>query len=140
MNELHTFQCPACKTVATTTIKPSPGGAPAIRCSVRWCQRTMRFLFSTEVEPAVWEECHRQPIKFTTPQIGAVVPPEDREKRCARQGCRVYRKKADLLNGRFCSEECGALDSLDQEAYWQRIEALREKYPYIDYPRRQESA
>lgn len=100
----------------------------------------MAFLFSTEVDAAVWQACHAKPIQFSTPLAAAVVPPEDREKRCARQGCREYRKPADLLNGRFCSEACGAQDSVDMDAHWQRIEALRAKYPYINYPRRKVSA
>jgi hypothetical protein len=133
VNELFTYRCPQCKGVAIATIRLSD---PPMKCPL--CRWSMVYLYATPVSAEEWQARNLNPPVFRSAHEIAQVRPEDREKRCGRLGCVQYRKASELLNGRFCSEACGAKDSLETEAYWQRIETLRKKYPYIEYPRRQE--
>lgn len=120
MRLLHTFQCSFCKTWAKSTIKSNL--AP-IRCIA--CLRLVAFKYSSEISEAEWTERSRRPVEFLSPHPVAVVPPESRPKKCGRLTCQVRKPKAELLNGRFCSEECGAADSVELA---ERLDNLRRMY------------
>jgi hypothetical protein len=91
----------------------------------------MAFGYSVEIDEAEWQDRSRRPVEFRSAHPVAVVPQELREKRCGRLGCYVWKPKADMLNGRFCSEECGALDSLDVAAGLEIREKLYRDMPWL---------
>lgn len=135
MNELYTYRCSFCKTVAIATMKMS---RPPLQC--KSCLRIMAYLYATPVSAEEWQARNLNPPVFRSPHDVAHVAPEDREKRCDGPGCRESRPKRELFNGRFCSEACGSKHSAEMEAYWQRIEAMRTKDPWLQLPRKQEIA
>jgi len=127
-NWLHTYQCSFCKTTAFSTIHARRCGVP-IKCVL--CLRIMAYQWSETIPEAEWQDRNRRPVEFRAAHAVAVIPPEQRTKRCGRRGCLVYKPKAELLNGRFCSEECGAADSLDVAASLERIEKLYQEHPWL---------
>lgn len=121
---LHTYQCSFCRSTATTSVKSSG----LVKC--RLCFRLMAFLFSVPIETDEQREQAAGPIVFRFGGV-SLAPPTEPTKRCARRGCYTYKPVSDLLNGRFCSEECGAQDSRDFKAFMDRLEDLYQRKPYL---------
>jgi len=117
---VHRYRCSFCHTWAATTIKTSH---PPLKCAL--CLRLMAFMFSAEVDEAEWQDRNSRPVEFVSPYMVASVAPELREKKCGRLTCDVRKPKNELLNGRFCSEECGAKDSVELA---ERLDNLRRMY------------
>lgn len=128
--DLHTYQCGNCKTLATTTVRLSP-----LRCQV--CRSFMTYGWSA---PIVSDEDRARAAKGIVFSPGRMpLEPIPSIQRCGRRGCGQYRPPAALLNGRFCSEACGAKDSEDVAAQLERIEQLYQLNPWLR-PREKETA
>ncbi len=124
--QLHTYRCSFCKTTASSTLRMTD---PPLKCVL--CRRIMGFLYSTPISADEWKARNLNPPVFLSPHEIAQVRPEDREKRCHRLGCVQYRKPGEMLNGRFCSEECGALDSIHREEVLRRRAKLHQEMPWL---------
>ena len=58
--ELHTYQCPNCQTVATSTVRTERGSD--LRCNM--CQSWMRFLFSEPITTDAQRALARRGLVF----------------------------------------------------------------------------
>jgi hypothetical protein len=124
---LHTYKCSFCKVVAFSTVKnPAMSPLPCIQC-----HRYMAYQWSKPLTEAEWQARNVAPIEYRSPLPAAVVPPESRDRQCARRGCLVWKPPAELLNGRFCSEACGAQDSRDMAAFYDRLEQMYQEMPWL---------
>lgn len=128
---LHIYLCPTCKMLAASSVKiPTP-----LRCPTDWTW--MRFQYAAPIETDGQREIAKVGLLFNP--FVPPVKPEDRMKKCGRTGCLTHRRQSELLNGRFCSEACGAQDSKDMEAMGARLKALYERKPWLR-PRVKETA
>ena len=126
---LHYYRCSFDQTTAKSTTRTNQ---PPIKCAL--CLRLMAYQWSSEIDEAEWHERNLRPVEFVSAHAVAVIPPELREKKCGRRECYVYKPKPELLNGRFCSEACGALDSEEMAAGMERIDQLYRDMPWLVRP------
>ena len=131
---LHYYRCSFDQTTAKSTTRTNQ---PPIKCAL--CLRLMAYQWSSEISEAEWHERNLRPVEFVSAHAVAVIPPELREQKCSRRGCYVYKPKPELLNGRFCSEACGAADSLEIEEMGRRLDKLYTEQPWLR-PRQKEIA
>ena len=134
--ELHTYRCSFDKTMAFSTVK-APSTVP-IKCVL--CLRIMAFQWSSEIPEDEWQDRNRRLVEFRSAHPVADIPPELREKKCGRRGCHVWKPKPELLNGRFCSEACGAADSEELAAGQAQIDQLYREMPWLERPKAKEIA
>jgi hypothetical protein len=125
-HDLHYYRCSFCKTVASSTLRMTD---PPLKCVL--CLRLMAYLYATPISAEEWQARNLNPPVFKSPHAIASIRPEDRETKCARLGCHEYRTKAEMLNGRFCSEDCGAKDSEELAAIHERKEKLYQEMPWL---------